>query len=155
MPRVVAEKTCLKCTQVCNKCGLFERTHAVPRPKNFPHRHRWRPTPVHTNMDHPFDHAEICYHDDGLSVQSAAADGRFPNSFGSTGGETSSQGKTWVNHGALPPISHPSGPSHTISPQPPSTPHHTGFQLLSNVPAKTACLPSHLGVSRHRRKPVL
>ncbi|KAF8473679.1 hypothetical protein DFH94DRAFT_620391, partial [Russula ochroleuca] len=25
---------------VCNKCGLFERTHAVPRPKTFPRRRR-------------------------------------------------------------------------------------------------------------------
>lgn len=24
--------------QVCNKCGLFERTHFIPRPKKFPRR---------------------------------------------------------------------------------------------------------------------
>ncbi|KAH9972140.1 hypothetical protein BGW80DRAFT_1121202, partial [Lactifluus volemus] len=23
---------------LCNKCGLFERTHSVPRPKKFPRR---------------------------------------------------------------------------------------------------------------------
>ncbi|KAI9460735.1 hypothetical protein F5148DRAFT_970317, partial [Russula earlei] len=23
---------------LCNKCGLFERTHAIPRPKKFPRR---------------------------------------------------------------------------------------------------------------------
>ncbi|KAH9973537.1 hypothetical protein BGW80DRAFT_1127739, partial [Lactifluus volemus] len=23
---------------LCNKCGLFERTHGIPRPKKFPRR---------------------------------------------------------------------------------------------------------------------
>jgi hypothetical protein len=151
MPRVVAEKPCLKCTQVCNKCGLFERTRAVPRPNTFPRRHwhQFRPTPVYTNMDHPFGHAENRDHDDRLLlVQPFTTDSHFPNVFGPTGGETSSQGTTWVNHGALPSTSHLS-PSHTVSPQPSSTPHHAGSHLSSTVPAEPACLPSHLGVSRH------
>jgi hypothetical protein len=148
MPLVVAEKTCLKCTQVCNKCGLFERTHAVPRPETFPHRHHLRPTPVYTHMDHPFDHAEYCRHDDRLSVQPFTTDSHFPNALGPTGGGTSSQGTTWVNHGALPPTSHLS-PSHTVSPQPSSTPHHTGSHLSSTVPAEATCLPYQLGFSRH------
>ena len=150
MPRVVVERSCLKCTQVCNKCGLFERSHAVPRPRTFPRIHRrWRPTPVNTNTDHTFDHAEYCHHDDSRSVQPVSTDSHFPYSSGPTvtGGETSSQGKTWVNHNALP---HPHlSPSHTLSPNPSSTPHHTGSHLSSTVPAEAACLPSHLGVSRH------
>jgi len=135
---------------VCNKCGLFERTHAVSRPNTFPRRH-WhhsQPTPVYTNMDHPFGHAENRDHDDRLSVQPFTTDSHFPNAFGPTGGETSSQGTIWVNHGALPSTSHLS-PSHTVSPQPSSTPHHAGSHLSSTVPAEPAYLPSHLGVSRH------
>ncbi len=146
MSCVVSEIICLKCTQVCNKCGLFERTHAVPRPKTLPRRHRLRPT-VCPNMGHPFDHASYCHHDDHPSVQPFAS--HIPDAFGSTSGETSSQGMSWVNHGVLPTPSRLS-PSHAISPQPSST-YHTRFQLSSTVPApaEAACLPSHLGISRH------
>lgn len=148
MPRVVARKTCLKCTQVCNKCGLFERTHAVPRPRTFSRRNHWPPTPVYTNMDHPFDHAEHCHHADNLSVRPFTTDSHFPNAFGPTDREASSQGTTRVNHGALSPTSHLS-PSHTVSPQPSSTAYHIGSHQSSTVPAEAAYLPSDLGISRY------
>lgn len=107
---------------VCNKCGLFERTHAVPRPKIL--RHHWRPTPVYTNIVHPSDHAEYCHHVDHLSVPPFTTDSHFPNAFGPTCGDT-------------------------VTPQPSPTPYHTGSQLSSTVPPEAACLPSCLGVSRH------
>ena len=34
----------LTVSQLCNRCGLFERTHHVPRPEKFPRRRRARPT---------------------------------------------------------------------------------------------------------------
>jgi hypothetical protein len=37
---IITEAICLKCSQLCNKCGLFERTHGIPRPKKFPRRRR-------------------------------------------------------------------------------------------------------------------
>jgi len=144
MACIVAEIISLKCLQVCNKCGLFERTHAVPRPKTFPRRRRSPPIPAYPNMGHPFGHAQHFHHDDydNSSVQPFIT--HFPRAVGSTGGETSSQG-TWVNHGVLPTTSHPSQ-FHTISPQPSST-HHIGFHLSSTVPSVATFFPSHLGVS--------
>jgi hypothetical protein len=38
--------------QLCNKCGLFERTHAIPRPKKFPRR-RTHGTKVIRPPSHP------------------------------------------------------------------------------------------------------
>src|SRR5260370_39801390 len=102
----------LKCTQVCNKCGLFERTHAVPRPKTLPRRHRLRPT-VCPNMGHPFDHASYCHHDDHPSVQPFAS--HIPDAFGSTGGGTSSPATASVNHRGFPTTPRLS-PSHAAPP---------------------------------------
>jgi hypothetical protein len=125
-------KTCLKCTQVCNKCGLFERTHAVLRPKSFPpaSRHHLPSTAVYTgtSMDHPFDHVEYCHHNDRLSVP-LFTDSHFPNAFGPTGVETGSQGTTWVNRCASPPTPNRSL-THTISPQSSSTPRHTRPSII-------------------------
>ena len=103
---------------------------------------------MYTNTGHPYDHAEYRYRDRRLSVQPFTTDSHFHNAFGPTGGETSSQGTAWVNRGTLPPTSHRS-PSHTVSPQPSPTPHHTGSHRSSTVPAEAACFPCHLGVSRH------
>jgi len=132
MSCVVSEIICLKCTQVCNKCGLFERAHAVPRPKTFLRRRRFPPTPVYQNMGHPFYNAEYSHHDDRPSVQSFAS--HFPDAFGSTGGETSSQGMTWVNHGVLPT---PSGlsPSYVAPPQPSSTIIYCPCPCQSGIPS--------------------
>jgi hypothetical protein len=139
MSCVVSETICLKCTQVCNKCGLFERAHGVPRPATFLRRRRWRPTPAYQNMGHPFDHAEYSHHDDRLSVQPFAS--HFPDAFGSTGGETSSQGMTWVNHGVFPT---PSG----LSPSCVSLPQPTSTIIYCTCPAEAASLPYRLGVFR-------
>ncbi|KAH9987768.1 hypothetical protein BJV74DRAFT_773791 [Russula compacta] len=43
---------------LCNKCGLFERTHAIPRPKKFPRRRAHsskavRPPSAHPDMRTP------------------------------------------------------------------------------------------------------
>ena len=156
MPRVAVGKTCLKRIQVCNKCGLFERSHAVPRPKSFPrkrHLQPMQPTPVYTNMDHPFDHAEYCHHDDRLSGQLLTTDSPSLNASGPPGGQTSSQGTMSANHrhGTMPPTTHLS-PSHTVSPQPSSTPHYAGSHISPTVPVEAARLPSHLGVSPHQRR---
>jgi len=40
---------------LCNKCGLFERTHAVPRPKTFPRRRRSQPPSVNRSLNPPSD----------------------------------------------------------------------------------------------------
>jgi hypothetical protein len=39
--------------QVCNKCGLFERAHAVLRPKAFLRRRRSRSPPTHGVVNFP------------------------------------------------------------------------------------------------------
>ncbi len=39
--------------QLCNKCGLFERTHAIPRPQKFPRRRSHNSKAVRTPPAHP------------------------------------------------------------------------------------------------------
>jgi hypothetical protein len=48
----------LRHPQLCNKCGLFERTHSIPRPQKFPRRRTHgskaiRTPPAHSDMRTP------------------------------------------------------------------------------------------------------
>jgi hypothetical protein len=40
-------------SQLCNKCGLFERTHAIPRPKKFPRRRTHGSKAIRPPTTHP------------------------------------------------------------------------------------------------------
>lgn len=80
-------------SQVCNKCGLFERAHAAPRPKAFPRRRRSRSPPAsgYSNTDAaPFNHFEYRHYDDRSFT------GHFPSTVGPTCGDTNSQDSTWM-----------------------------------------------------------
>jgi len=52
---------------LCNKCGLFERTHSRPRPEQFPHKRgplassalRSRSPPLHSSASHPISSSPI------------------------------------------------------------------------------------------------
>ena len=90
---VAAEKRFVLTTrlQVCNKCGLFERAHAAPRPKAFPRRRRSRSPPAY---GHPntgaslFDHFEYRQYEDRSSTGHSAV--------GFTCGDKNSQDPTWM-----------------------------------------------------------
>ncbi|KAH9989578.1 hypothetical protein BJV77DRAFT_678230 [Russula vinacea] len=114
---------------VCNKCGLFERSHASPRPNTLPHKHRLRPTPVYPDMDPASDRVENSQLNGRPFTDSFT--GHFSNAFGSPGEATTPHDTTWVNHSVFP------------------TTSHLGFHPPSTAPAETAYPPSHLGVSRH------
>lgn len=38
---------------LCNKCGLFERTHSIPRPQKFPRRRTHSSKVIRTTLAHP------------------------------------------------------------------------------------------------------
>jgi hypothetical protein len=126
---------------VCNKCGLFERTHAVPRPKTFPRRRRSLRSSAHRNVDlPPSNHLEYRHRNDHPSIKSFT--GHFPNGFGSMGGETNSQDTTWMsdNVSSIPP---------RLGPSPQATTYRADFHLLSNtIPAEAAHFSSHLSDNR-------
>lgn len=96
-------------SQLCNKCGLFERTHAVPRPKSFPRRRRSRPT-VHPSMNPPAFGNEGNYrlNDPLPNIPSSS---HFPDAFGTGGGETTPRDMPWTSYD----IPHASSTSSHIS----------------------------------------
>jgi hypothetical protein len=148
---VVLEMTCLKCLQLCNKCGLFERTHAVPRPKTFPRRRRSRPpAPVHSGMSTlPFNgHGSDThrhYQSDHPLIMPLTA--HAFNTFDSVCGEAISQDTSWVTH-SLPDVS--STPTRVSASYPAaqqSTVYSTDSHLPSAVPAEVVYTTSSWGLS--------
>lgn len=140
---IVVGATCLNFSQVCNKCGLFERTHSVPRPKTFPRKRRSLRSSAQPSSEPPaFNHLEHRHRDDHMSVMTST--GHFPSAFGSMGGETNSLDTTWMTDN-VPSASPRLTPSHTVS-QP--TTYRADFHLPSTVPADAASLPFHLDHSR-------
>jgi hypothetical protein len=139
------ETICLKFLQLCNKCGLFERTHAVPRPKTFPRRRRSRPAPVHSGMNIlPFDghgsDPHRHYQNDHPSIMPLTA--HTFNTFGSVCGEAISQDTSWVTH-SPPDVS--STPTRVIACYPAaqqSTVYCTDSHLPSAAPVETVCTTS-------------
>jgi len=128
--------------QVCNKCGLFERAHAAPRPKAFPRRRRSRSPPAqgYPNTDAPlFNHFEYRHYDD----RSVA--GHFPSAAGSTCGNTNSQDQTWMTDSAS---STPTrlNPTHIVSPQPRT--YRAGSHYPYTVPAEAVYPSSSSHLSR-------
>jgi len=101
---------CLIRLQVCNKCGLYERTHGVPRPKEFPRRRRSRPASVRPSVNPPIGGESQSLDMDPLSNMPFAP--HFPGAFDTIGGAASSQGTSWVTHD----MSHVSPTSSHISP---------------------------------------
>ncbi|KAN0113842.1 hypothetical protein V8E52_007314 [Russula decolorans] len=129
---------------VCNKCGLFERAHAAPRPKAFPRRRRSRSPPAtgYPNPDAPrFNHLEYRHYDDRSST------GHFPNAVGSTCGDTDSQDLTWmtdmVSESSTPPRL---SPTHIVSPQPRT--YRAGSHFPYTIPAEAAYPSSGSHLSR-------
>lgn len=121
----VLETACLKRSQVCNKCGLFERTHSVPRPKTFPRKRRSIRSSVPPNSDPPsFNHLEHRQHSDHPSVMPST--GHSPSPFGSMGSEINSQDTTsqWMTDN-VPSIPPRLSPPHTVPSQP--TNYHANF----------------------------
>ncbi len=140
---IVAKQTVLKMRlQVCNKCGLFERAHAAPRPKAYPRRRRSRSPPAsgHPNTDVPAsNHLEYRQYDDRSYT------GYFSNAVGSTGADTNSLDTTWMTDivSSTPRLS----PSHIVSSQP--TTYRAGSHLSFTAPAEAAYPPpSHLSDKR-------
>ena|SRR5260221_4694869 len=82
--------------QVCNKCGLYERTHGVPRPKEFPRRRRSRPPSVHPSVNPPIS-GEGQFRYIGLPSDMPFAS-HFADAFDTIGGTTSPQGTSWVTY---------------------------------------------------------
>jgi hypothetical protein len=120
--------------QLCNRCGLFERTHGIPRPKAFPRRRRSRPAPVDKSVDlAPFNsdgHSSFT----GWSPYKPSAP-QSPDALDTVGGETTSQDTPWMTHGmphVSPTSSHPSPSQSTAAEQPIA--YHPEFQSLSIVP---------------------
>ncbi len=136
---IVAKQTVLKMRlQVCNKCGLFERAHAAPRPKAFPRRRRSRSPPAsgHPNTDvSAFNHLEYRHYDDRSYT------GYFSNAVGSTADDTKSVDTTWMTD-IVSSTSNRLSPSHIVSPQP--TTYRADSQLTFTAPAEVAYPSSHL-----------
>jgi hypothetical protein len=49
----LTERVHLIQSQLCNKCGLFERTHAIPRPQKFPRRRTHGTKVIRPPSSHP------------------------------------------------------------------------------------------------------
>jgi hypothetical protein len=121
-------------SQVCNKCGLFERAHAAPRPKAFPRRRRSRSphAPGYPNTDAPlFNHFEYRHYDDRSFT------GHFPSAVGSTCGDTNSQDPTWMTDvvSSTPTRLNPRT-THIVSPQPRT--YRAGSHFPYTVPVEAA-----------------
>lgn len=133
--------------QLCNKCGLFERTHGVPRPKAFPRRRRHRSrtsstdqsvTRARSNSDEhcttssPYtsytSSPETLY----TSRPYTSNTSQFPDVFNAVDGATTSQDTPWMTRDIRrlsPTPSHLSS-SHSATAEQPVD-YHTDFQFLS------------------------
>jgi hypothetical protein len=131
-------------SQVCNKCGLFERAHAAPRPKAFPRRRRSR-SPSGTgyrNTGAPlFNHFEYRHYDD------CSFTGHVPSAVGSTCGDTNLRDPTWMTDIVSSTPAH-LNPSHIVSPQPRTYHADSQFPLTIPTEAEYPTLTSHLS-DRH------
>jgi hypothetical protein len=134
-------------SQVCNKCGLFERAHAAPRPKAFPRRRRSHspPASAYPNTDAPlFNHFEYRHYDDRSFT------GHFPSAVGSTYGDRNSQDSTWMTDIVSSTPTH-LNPTHIASPQPRT--YRAGSHFPFTVPAEAA-YPSSGSHLSDRRPPM-
>jgi len=125
---------------LCNKCGLFERTHAVPRPKSFPRRRRSRPS-VRPSMDPPAFGNEGHYHFND-PLPNIPSSSYFPDAFSTGGGATTPRDMQWMTYD----IPHTSSPSSHISPchvtaEQQST-YHATFQSPTTTPTLASCTHS-------------
>jgi len=128
---------------VCNKCGLFERAHAAPRPKAFPRRRRSRSPSGsgYPNTDAPlFNHFEYRHYDDRSFT------GHFPSAVGSTCGDANSQDPTWMANNVSTPTR--LNPTHIVSPQPRT--YRAGSHVPFTVPAEAAYPSSDSHLSDRR-----
>lgn len=116
---------CLIRLQVCNKCGLYERTHGVPRPEHFPrmrrsllHMRRSQPASVRPSVNPPIG-GEGQPQSIGPPSNMLFAS-HFPDAFDAIGGATLSQGTSWVTHDMphVSPISSHTSPCYSAAEMP-------------------------------------
>ena len=141
---IVIWLTCLIQSQLCNKCGLFERTHSAPRPKSFPRRRRSRPS-VHPRMNPPAFGNEGHYRlNDPLQVPNipSSSGSHFPDAFGTGGEATTLRDMPWTTYDIPHAFSTPSHMSayHVTAEQ--QSIYHTDIQSSSTVPTLATCTPS-------------
>jgi hypothetical protein len=146
--------------QLCNRCGLFERTHGVPRPKAFPRRRRKRTRGASADQHEgvatsPFNSDGDCNFTDSSPYDASYAS-QFPDVFDAVDGTTTSpsQDTPWVTHDiphVSPTHSHLS-PSHGTAPERPMAyaVYHPDFPLPSTIPTTEAyTAPSWEFMSMH------
>ncbi|KAH9059113.1 hypothetical protein EDB87DRAFT_829796 [Lactarius vividus] len=91
---------------LCNKCGLFERTHRIPRPETFPRRRRTRPASVLPVPGYPpYSSGEQlqCYNGPPSTIPLT----QYLQPFDSVGGQSISQSTPWMTQNELGPSSSP------------------------------------------------
>jgi len=128
---------------VCNKCGLFERSHAIPRPKTLPRKRRSRPPWVYQGLDAPSDRdvdGRRRYNDCPaiMPFTGPPLHALSPRIYG----ETTSRDTSWMTHNMPDVSSAPSrvSPRYIDTPEP--TISHANFQLpLSCPPQQHPSLP--------------
>jgi hypothetical protein len=111
--------------QVCNRCGLYERTHGVPRPKEFPRRRRSRPPSERSSRVNPPIGVEGHFRYIGPPSNMSFAS-HFVDAFDTMEGTTSPQlgGTSWVTYDMsdVSPASSHTSPSHSVA-EPPEMYH--------------------------------
>jgi len=87
---------------LCNRCGLFERTHHIPRPEKFPRRRRARPptllsTPAFSGGPWQFQN----------HLPSTMPPTQYYQPFDAVGGQSIPQSTSWVTQNEAAPSSFP------------------------------------------------
>jgi hypothetical protein len=93
---------------LCNRCGLFERTHRIARPESFPRRRRTRPASAFSAADFPpfssdFSSGEQWQCENYLS--SIVPLTQYPQPFDAVGGQSISQNTSWMTQNEAGPSS--------------------------------------------------
>lgn len=82
-------------SQLCNKCGLFERTHSAPRPKEFPRKRRSQPAFARQSTNPQLFNGQG-YHNYNDCPKDFSFIPHIPNAFAMVDGETPPQDTSWM-----------------------------------------------------------
>jgi hypothetical protein len=125
--------------QLCNKCGLFERTHSISRPKEFPRRRRSRPPSARQSADlTPLGSEGHYYHNSPPSNTPFIS--HLPNDFCTVGGPPTPQDVSWTTHD-IPYVSSTPSLGHLIPSHSTLELPRIDFQPLSTVPTTGTSTP--------------